>query len=427
MNSEIKLIWQEVIADITTPAASWQIAAIIAAVVIAWGINGILRAYVMRNAPGNWKLTIGSINRVLFPLSTLLIVLIAKAILANWQHTSLLHLASTLLVAMAAIRLAVYAIRYIISPGGVLKTLENALSALIWTVLALHLSGFLPEILIVLRTIEFTIGKTTVNLLIVLQALLTIFATIFIALWCSRMIENKLMLAGNINMNMRVVLSKVLRIFLLFIAILIGLSAVGLDLTLLSVFGGALGVGLGFGLQRIASNYVSGFILLLDKSMQIGDIVTVDTHYGTITDLRTRYLVLKKLDGTQVIVPNELLIINPVINHSFTDRNMRVLLDLQVAYQSDLELVLNLMREAAADNARVLVTPEPTATIKAFGDSGVDVTLSVWIADPENGQLSLKSELYLALWQMFKANNISIPFPQREIRILDQSVTASED
>jgi small-conductance mechanosensitive channel len=427
MNSEIKLIWQEVIADITTPAASWQIAAIITAVLIAWGINGILRAYVMRNAPGNWKLTIGSINRVLFPLSTLLIVLIAKAILANWQHTSLLHLASTLLIAMAAIRLAVYAIRYIISPGGVLKTLENTLSAVIWTVLALHLSGFLPEILIVLRTIEFTIGKTTVNLLIVLQALLTIFATIFVALWCSRMIENKLMLAGNINMNMRVVLSKVLRIFLLFIAILIGLSAVGLDLTLLSVFGGALGVGLGFGLQRIASNYVSGFILLLDKSMQIGDIVTVDTHYGTITDLRTRYLVLKKLDGTQVIVPNELLIINPVINHSFTDRNMRVLLDLQVAYQSDLELVLKLMLEAAADNARVLVTPEPAATIKAFGDSGVDVTLSVWIADPENGQLSLKSELFLALWQMFKANNISIPFPQREIRILDQPVTASAD
>lgn len=423
MNNEIQLIWQEVIADISTPAATWQIAVIVAAVLTAWGINGMLRAYVMRNAPGNWKLTIGSINRVLFPLSTLLIVLIAKAILATWQHTSLLHLASTLLIAMAAIRLAVYAVRYIISPGGVLKTLENTLSAVIWTILALHLSGFLPEILVVLQTIEFSIGKTTVNLLVVLQALMTIFATIFVALWCSRMIENKLMRAQDINMNMRVVLSKVLKVFLLFIAILVGLSAVGLDITLLSVFGGALGVGLGFGLQRIASNYVSGFILLLDESMQIGDIVTVDTHYGTITDLRTRYLVLKKLDGTQVIVPNELLIINPVINHSFTDRNMRVLLDLQVAYQSDLELVLKLMRQAAEGNARVLVTPEPTAMIKAFADSGVDVTLSVWISDPENGQLTLKSELYLALWQMFKDNNISIPFPQREIRILDQETS----
>lgn len=428
MNNEIRLIWQEVIADITTPAASWQIAVIIAAILIAWGINGVLRTYVMRNAPANWKLTIGSINRVLFPLTTLIIVLIAKAILTNWQHTSLLHLASRLLIAMAAIRLAVYAVRYIISPGGVLKTLENTLSAVIWSILALHLSGFLPEILALLKTIEFSIGKTTVNLLVVLQALMIIFSTIFVALWCSRMIENKLMHAENINMNMRVVLSKVLRVFLIFIAVLIGLSAAGLDITLLSVFGGALGVGLGFGLQRIASNYVSGFILLLDKSMQIGDIVTVeDKHYGVITDLRTRYLVLKKLDGTQVIVPNELLIINSVINHSFTDRNMRVLLDLQVAYESDLELVLSLMLEAAAGNPRVLVTPEPTATIKAFGDSGVDVTLSVWITDPENGQMILKSDLYLALWQMFKANNISIPFPQREIRILDQSVSAPED
>lgn len=427
MNPEIQLIWQELQADIATPALIWQASIILAAIFSAWVINGALRQYVMQKAPEQWKLTIGSINRVLFPLSTLLIVLTAKAILANWQHTSLLNLASTLLIAMAAVRLAVYAVRYIISPGGVLKTLENTLSAVIWSVLALHLSGFLPEILILLRTIEFTIGKTTLNLLVVLQALLIIFATIFVALWCSRMIENKLMIAENINMNMRVVLSKVLRVFLLFIAILIGLSAVGLDLTLLSVFGGALGVGLGFGLQRIASNYVSGFILLLDKSMQIGDIVTVDTHYGTITDLRTRYLVLKKLDGTRVIVPNELLIINPVINHSFTDRNMRVLLDLQVAYQSDLELVLSLMLKAAADNARVLVTPEPMATIKAFGESGVDVTLSVWIADPENGQLLLKSELYLALWQMFKANNISIPFPQREIRVLGQSVLGPED
>ncbi|PPD16930.1 MAG: hypothetical protein CTY27_05000 [Methylotenera sp.] len=227
------------------------------------------------------------------------------------------------------------------------------------------------------------------------------------------------MSAAQINMNMRVVLSKVLRIALLFIAIMIGLSAAGLDLTLLSVFGGALGVGLGFGLQRIASNYVSGFILLLDKSMQIGDIVTIeDKHYGVITDLRTRYLVLKKLDGTQVIVPNEMLIINSVINHSFTDRNSRVLLDVQVGYDSDLEVVLALMKQVAQENARVLVTPEPVATIKAFGESGVDMNLSIWISDPENGQLALKSEIFLALWKAFKEKGISIPFPQREVRVL---------
>lgn len=428
MNQEIQLIWQEVIQDISTPAALWQLSIILFALGVAGLINGASRRYVMQHAPENWRLGIGGINRVLFPLSTLAIVLIGKAILGHWQHTSLLHLAITLLVAMAVIRLLVYAVRYIISPGGLLKTLENSLSAFIWIILALHLSGLLPEIVEILQDIEFNIGKTSVNLLVVLQAILTIFTTLFVAMWISRVLENKLMNAGHVNMNMRVVMSKILRIALLFIAIMIGLSSVGLDLTLLSVFGGALGVGLGFGLQRIASNYVSGFILLLDKSMQIGDIVTVeDKHYGVITDLRTRYLVLKKLDGTQVIVPNESLIINAVINHSYTDRNSRVLLDVQVAYESDLELVLNLMTKAAQDNVRVLVTPEPVATIKAFADSGVDMTLSIWISDPENGQLALKSDIYLALWKLFKQNGISIPFPQRELRILNPPNTANTE
>lgn len=427
MNQEIQLIWQETIQDLSTSAALWQLGIIVISCSIALLINGALRGYVMRNAPVNWRLGIGSINRVLFPLSTLLILLIGMAILTHWQHTSLLHLASRLLIAMAVIRLIVYGIRYVISPGGLLKTLENTISASIWVMLAFYLSGLLPEVIQTLKDIEFDIGKTNLNLQVVLQALLTIFATLFVALWVSRIVENKLMNAAQINMNMRVVLSKVFRIALLFIAIMIGLSVAGLDLTLLSVFGGALGVGLGFGLQRIASNYVSGFILLLDKSMQIGDIVTIeDKHYGVITDLRTRYLVLKKLDGTQVIVPNEMLIINSVINHSLTDRNSRVLLDLQVGYDSDLEMVLALLKQVAQENVRVLVTPEPVATIKAFAESGVDMNLSIWISDPENGQLELKSEILLALWKAFKEKGISIPFPQREVRVLNPIKTKAD-
>ena len=421
MNQDIQKIWLETIQDITTPAAMWQLGVIVLAVAIGWGINGMLRAYVMAHAHDKWKIGIGSINRVLFPLSTLLIILIAKPILAIWQHTSMLHIAGTLLVAMAVIRLLVYAVRYIISPGGLLKTLENTLAGFIWILLALHLSGLLPEIIQTLEDIQFNIGKSKVNLLLVFNALLTIFVTIFVAMWISRMIENKLMHADNINMNMRVVLSKVLRMALLFIAVLIGLSAVGLDLTLLSVFGGALGVGLGFGLQRIASNYVSGFILLLDKSMKIGDIVTIDdVHYGVITDLRTRYLVLKKTDGTQVIVPNESLIINPVVNHSYTETSStQIVLEVQVAYDSDLEQVLRLMSAVGQEHKRVMQTPAAEARIKAFADNGVVINLSVWISDVENGKAQLTSELYLGLWKAFKAHGISLPFPQREIRILN--------
>lgn len=423
MNQEnIHYLWQEILADISTMEGLWQWIALFAACALAWAINGALRAYVMRQAPEHWKVGIGGVNRVLFPLSTLLLVSIAKQVLAYWQHTSLLTLASQLLLAMAVIRLIVYVVRYIIEPGGMLKALENSISGVIWIVMALHLSGILPGILDALEDIKFNIGKNPVNLLLALQGLLTIVVTIFIALWFSRVIENKMMRVENINMNLRVVLAKLLRVFLLFIAVLIALSAVGLDITMLSVFGGALGVGLGFGLQRIASNYVSGFIILLDKSMQIGDVVTIDTHYGVVSDLRTRYLVLRKLDGTQVIIPNETLIINPVINHSFTDHRARVQMPIQVSYDSALEAAMQLMQDIAKDHPRVLAEPVPVVQIKGFGESGIDLVLNVWIPDPEEGSAALQSEIYLLIWQVFKTHNISIPFPQREVRILNMPI-----
>lgn len=422
MNQDMHLIWQEIMADISTPVALWQLIVIGIACMIAWAINGMLRAYVMRNAPERWKRGIGGVNRVLFPLSTLVLIQLAKFVLGYWQHTSMLQLATTLLLAMAVIRLVVYAVRYILAPGGLLKTLEHVISTVIWIVLALHLSGLLPQLLDALEAIKFSVGKHPVNLLQALQAVLTIIVTIFVALWISRVLENKLMSAHNVNMNLRVVLTKLLRIVLLFVALLIALSAVGLDVTLLSVFGGALGVGLGFGLQRIASNYVSGFIILLDKSMQIGDVITVDSHYGVVSDLRTRYLVLRKLDGTQVIIPNETLIINTVINHSFTDHKARVQMPVQVSYDSSLEQAMQLILEIANQHSRILQIPEPAVQIKGFGESGIDLMLSAWIPDPEEGSASLQSEIYLDIWRAFQKYNITIPYPQREVRILGASV-----
>ncbi len=420
MNNEIQLIWQEIQADMSTPVVLWQLAIIVAAVATAWMINGVLRQYVMRHAPEHWKLAIGGINRVLFPLTSLVFVLSSQLILSGWQHTSLLQLASRLLLAMAAIRLIVYFMRYVFPSGGWLKALESMIAWSIWGALALHLTGVLPQLLQGLEDMRFNIGKNQVNLLLVLQALLTVIVTIFIALWLSRLLENRLMRAEHVNVNLRVILTKLIRIVLLFIATLIALSAVGLDITLLSVFGGALGVGLGFGLQRIASNYVSGFIILLDKSMQIGDVITADSHYGVVSDLRTRYLVLRKLDGTEVIIPNETLIVNSVINHSFSDHKARVQMPVQISYDSPLELAMRLISDIALQHPRVLRVPEPAVHIKGFGESGIDLMLSVWIPDPEEGSASLQSEIYLDIWRAFQENNISIPYPQREVRILKE-------
>ena len=407
MNGEIQQIWQELQGDMSTSAVLWQIAIIIAAVVIALTINGALRNYVMQRAPEQWKLAIGSINRMLFPLSTLVFVLISQLILSGWQHTGLLKLAGRLLLAMAAIRLIVYLLRYLISPGGWLKALESVIAWSIWGILALYLTGVLPQIMQGMQDMRFNIGKNQVNLLLVLQALLTVIFTIFIALWLSRVLENKLMRAEQMNVNLRVVLSKVIRIILLFIATLIALSAVGLDITLLSVFGGALGVGLGFGMQRIASNYVSGFIILLDKSMQIGDVISVDKHYGVVQQLCARYMVLAKLDGTHVIIPNETLITTAVVNHSLTDHKGRVQIELAVSVDSPLEQALQLMQEVAKQHERVLQTPNPAARIKGFSEHGVELTLTVWVLDPESGVLSLQSALFMDIWKAFQQNKIS--------------------
>lgn len=406
MSPEFQHVWQEVLADITTPAAAWQLALIAIALFSAYSMNDVLRSYVARRMIPEQKLAIGSVNRVLFPLSSFVLIWMAKLILSGSQHVSMLEIASKLLLAMAAIRLIVYAMRYVFLSSGWLKTAESLVAWSIWILLALHVTGVLQRLAQALEQVEFSIGKNSVNLLLILQGLLTVLFTLFMALWLSRLIENRLMAAEQMSMNIRVVITKLVRIAFIFFAVLIALSAVGLDITLLSVFGGAVGVGLGFGLQRIASNYVSGFIILLDKSMQIGDVISVDKHYGVVQDLRSRYMVLGKLDGTHVIIPNESLITNAVINHSLTEHRGRVQIEFAVSANSPLELALQLMQDVAKQQARVLQTPSPAARIKGFSENGVELTLTVWVADPENGALSLQSALFLDIWKVFKKNKI---------------------
>jgi len=421
----MNLIWRELQADFSVLASAfvWQLAVIVGSLLLAWSVNGILHAYVMRHAPENWKVGIGGIRRVLFPLTSLVFVYAGQVILRYWQHTGMLRLAATLLLTMAVIRLVVYALRYIFAPSGWVRAMENTISATVWLILALHLSGLLPEILEALEDVSFSVGKHPITLLLVIQALFTVLIALGIALWVSAVLENRLMRSEHLSINIRVALSKILRILLSLVAILMALSAIGFDITLLSVFGGALGVGIGLGLQKIASNYVSGFIILTDKSMQIGDVITIDSHYGVVSDLRSRYMVLRKLDGTQVIIPNEILITNAVINHSFIEHKARVEMPVQVSYESSLELAMQLMRDAAKNQPRVLIEPAPEVQIKGFADNGINLSLTIWIPDPEEGSGALQSAIFLEIWQSFQKSNISIPYPQREVRILGNPPT----
>jgi len=193
---------------------------------------------------------------------------------------------------------------------------------------------------------------------------------------------------------------------------------VGIDLTTLSVFGGALGVGLGFGLQKIASNYVSGFIILLDRSIRIGNMITVDTHGGEVMQITTRYTVLRGMTGVEAIVPNELLISSVVHNETYTNSRVRLALSVQVGYASDLERAMAILTTAAKSHPRVLQDPEPRAFLASFEDNGVKLELGYWISDPQEGTLGTRSELNLMIWREFKAAGIEIPYPQREIRLI---------
>jgi small-conductance mechanosensitive channel len=210
---------------------------------------------------------------------------------------------------------------------------------------------------------------------------------------------------------------KLSKFLLLVLAFLLALDAVGIDLTALTVFGGAFGVGLGFGLQRIASNFISGFIVLFDRSIRPGDVITIGDKFGWVQELRARYVVVRDRDGVDRLIPNEMLITNEVINWSFSDRNVRLKIPVSISYDNDPEQALALLSEAAMANPRVLAEPEPATRLMAFGDNGIELELRVWIQDPQAGLANVRSDINLAIWRAFKAAGIVIPYPQRDLHI----------
>ncbi len=226
------------------------------------------------------------------------------------------------------------------------------------------------------------------------------------------------MAAQGLEPNLKVLFSRLAKALLIALAVLIGLPMVGIDLTTLSVFGGALGVGLGFGLQKIAANYISGFIILLDRSIRIGNLISVGNDRGQVTQITTRFTVLRGMTGIEAIVPNEMLVGSVVQNESYSDQKVRVAMPVQVAYATDLDRAMAILVEAALQQPRVLRDPPPKALVTLFADSGINLELGFWIEDPEAGTGEVRSAIYLAIWREFKAAGIEIPFPQREIRIL---------
>jgi small-conductance mechanosensitive channel len=359
--------------------------------------------------------------RSFFILSALLISM-GVFYLLNWP----IHFLKTILQVISfwvLVRLFFLVVRRAFRAAAWTRYLEKVLVILFIFGSALHFIGYLDSVLLWLGSFHFKIGKYGFTIFEVIESALWLFGCLILGVWIGGAIENKLM-EGVENSEyyatagVRVVLARISKALIFIVCILIGMGAAGIDLTILSVVGGALGVGLGFGLQRIASNYISGFVLLLEKSLSLGMLVTVDKFSGRVTKINTRFTVIDCFDGREALIPNELLVNNPVENLGFSNHNVRIDVAIQVAYGTDLRFVLKLLLDIAKRQPRVLLTPEPFAQVREFSADGINLKVAAWVGDPENGRDNVRSDILLAIWDAFKEHNIVIPYPQRELRVI---------
>jgi len=407
----------EFISNLEQTAIILQLSVLVVSLFLSWGINRLILQR-LNKSKGISKIGYGSLARILFPLIALLLVIPGRTILKTKYSIHFLNIVVPLLFALILIRIFVYALRQVFTSRNWLHTSERFFAMSIWTGFALYLTGFLPDILEALNYFSVSIGNQRISLLNILSGFVSIFVTLLAAMWLGRILEHRVMAAENLNINSRVILAKLIRALLIIVGVLVALSLAGIDITILSVFGGALGIGIGFGLQKIASNYVSGFIILLDRSIHPGDVLTVDGRFGKVSQLTARYMVLKSNDGTEAIIPNETLVSSTVINHSYSNRQIRIKIPLQISYQSDLKIAMKIMKQAAIKQPRVLDDPETNVYLKSFGENGIDLEMGIWISDPEEGQIGLCSDINLEIWYEFQKAGIEIPYPQRDIRII---------
>jgi small-conductance mechanosensitive channel len=423
--------------DLQQPAVLWQVAVLAACFLLAWGFDrwlgqrmaGTKEGFAVPEAAGSAR-AFGrrGLKRLSLPAAMLLLVLAARPLLAQWHSgavsVNLLTLAIPLLTSLMLIRAVMFVVRHSFTASAPwLAGFERTLAFMVWSVVALHILGLLPEAIDLMEGVSFSLGKAKLNLWLILQGLGAVLATLLVALWVSGVIEARLLAARGLDGNLQLVFGRLARALLILLAVLIGLPLVGIDLTMLSVFGGALGIGLGFGLQKIAANYVSGFIILLDRSIRIGNLVAIGAGSagaarGIVTRITTRFTVLRSLAGVEMLVPNEMLVGSIITNETFTDPQVRLTTQVQVAYDTDLERALAVLVAAARAQPRVLADPPPKSFVTAFADSGINLEVGFWIADPTEGSMQIKSDIHLAIWQAFKDAGIEIPFPQREVRLL---------
>ncbi|MDR6419928.1 small-conductance mechanosensitive channel [Paraburkholderia phenoliruptrix] len=411
--------------DFGQPVMLWQVGVLVGTLALAWLLARLLRrALDLRRQTRYQTLRFGaeSLNRAFFPLIGAVLVWLARSVAGQFIHTSLLDLALVPLFGIGLIYIVFFFARRVFSQDGEthpwLFLVEKIVSLVVWVAMVLTVMGIQDDVIAWMASVHFRVANAHMTLLSLVTGLLWVCVTMIVAMWLGSAFEDRLMRATTLDANLKVVVARVGRAAFMLAAVLISLSLVGIDITVLGVFGGALGVGLGFGLQKIASNYVSGFIILIDRSLRIGDTINVSGLQGMVTQIRTRYTVVRGLDGIETLIPNEKLITDVVQNQSSYLTRGYAKAAVQIAYTADVEQAMALLVQAADGVPRVLADPAPTPYLVSFGADGINLELGFWIADAATGTSAVRSAVNRNLWQLFSAHGISIPFAQREVRIV---------
>ncbi len=414
-----------------------SLAVLAACLIVSWAVVRLLRGKSTTSGAGSGSVWFGEriYDGVLFPASALVIAYVAKLTLAGTVSAAVFKLAVPMLISLLVIRLTVRVLRASFPNSRWMRVFERSVSWAAWLAVLLWVTGVLPLLLSAMEDIRWKVGTAQVSLRDALEALITGGLVMMLALWVAAAAERQLLRgtevtgAGgltNSDLSVRKMVSNLVRAGLLFIGLLLTLSTVGIDLTALSVLGGAVGVGLGFGLQKIAANYVSGFVILAERSLRMGDMVKVDNFEGRITDIRTRYTVIRALNGREAIVPNEMLITQRVENSSLADPRVLLTSTVQVAYGTDVRALQPVLEAAMVSVPRVLTDPGPSVQLTTFAADGMDLSLLFWILDPENGQGNVKSEVNLAVLAVLNERGIEIPYPHRVVQVTSPARAAHE-
>jgi small-conductance mechanosensitive channel len=403
------------------------IMAVLLAVGLAYYIKRWMRPVAARADLPRWPRRLVIMAMVLAPsFMALALILVLRALFASFGlQVALIDVAMDLATVLLLVRLGVHVLVVSLGPNSWIRNWELQITMGLWVAISFQVLGWFVGIERTLDSIDLIPGKAQFSLWSLLKGVVVIAGFVIVTSLIARAIERRVMKMEGIAISTRIGISKFSTVALLTLGVLLGINASGVDLTALTVLTGAIGIGLGFGLQTIASNFVSGFVLLMDKSIKPGDVIsftgttgTSSENFGWVQELRGRYIVIRDRDGVETLVPNQHFINNQVVNWSYSDQRVRIRLPVMISFQDDPEIALQVLVDAAANHPRILKDPGPVSRLMSFENFGMRVEVRFWIRDPMNGVNNVRSDVNREIWRLFKKHGITIPVQQHDVRMV---------